>query len=310
MTLPTHPNTRKYLLYPLAIIMLTYLVQRAIEFWLHLADSEKDLLNLYQIGLAISIIGVLVGCYGIFKKQNQFAFIGVLLFSCGPLFSLLNTFLNNKNLIESVWSIFYTLFSIPVLSAIFSLFVYRKYFFTEEESSDGILSLLGVVFLISGLLHAAQILVQSIQHDFFYFNSLIQPGVAVLVGIGILVRERLFGIFGFLVMLSLQIYNLRVFFNDQVSHFLSTRPLIDRILFVTQVSIMNVVILIMLLLIFRTRFNKNFFAGFSSASSGSYGSYSMQSKSCSNCGKSVSIGSTVGQRCPHCGVYWGYEKKV
>lgn len=34
------------------------------------------------------------------------------------------------------------------------------------------------------------------------------------------------------------------------------------------------------------------------------------SKSCGACGKSVSSGSQVGDRCPHCGVVWGTERRI
>lgn len=36
-------------------------------------------------------------------------------------------------------------------------------------------------------------------------------------------------------------------------------------------------------------------------------SYTTESKSCGSCGKAVSVKSKVGDRCPHCGVRWGYE---
>lgn len=35
--------------------------------------------------------------------------------------------------------------------------------------------------------------------------------------------------------------------------------------------------------------------------------YQTESKSCGSCGKSVSINSKVGMRCPHCNVIWGTE---
>ncbi|MBN1408048.1 MAG: hypothetical protein JW956_09670 [Calditrichaceae bacterium] len=36
----------------------------------------------------------------------------------------------------------------------------------------------------------------------------------------------------------------------------------------------------------------------------------MITKSCGACGKTVSPGSKVGDRCPHCGVIWGYETQT
>lgn len=36
-------------------------------------------------------------------------------------------------------------------------------------------------------------------------------------------------------------------------------------------------------------------------------SFTTQSKSCGKCHKPVSISSTVGMRCPHCGVRWGSQ---
>lgn len=38
-------------------------------------------------------------------------------------------------------------------------------------------------------------------------------------------------------------------------------------------------------------------------------SYSVESKSCGSCGKPVASTSTIGMRCPHCGVRWGYENE-
>lgn len=37
--------------------------------------------------------------------------------------------------------------------------------------------------------------------------------------------------------------------------------------------------------------------------------YTTQSKSYGACGKEVSANSTVGMRCPHCGVVWGRENE-
>jgi uncharacterized protein YgiM (DUF1202 family) len=37
--------------------------------------------------------------------------------------------------------------------------------------------------------------------------------------------------------------------------------------------------------------------------------YTISSKSCGSCGKEVSSGAKIGQRCPHCNVKWGYENK-
>ena len=44
------------------------------------------------------------------------------------------------------------------------------------------------------------------------------------------------------------------------------------------------------------------------ASSSGYGSYSI-SKNCSACGRPVSSAARAGQRCPHCGAYWSYERQ-
>ncbi len=58
---------------------------------------------------------------------------------------------------------------------------------------------------------------------------------------------------------------------------------------------------------------------YSSSSGGSYsgnsygyGSYNeyLVGKTCGNCGKSVSLSSHSGGRCPHCGAYWGSEHKT
>lgn len=39
-------------------------------------------------------------------------------------------------------------------------------------------------------------------------------------------------------------------------------------------------------------------------------STSVISKTCGNCGKSVSVHSKIGQRCPHCGFIWGSENSI
>jgi predicted RNA-binding Zn-ribbon protein involved in translation (DUF1610 family) len=45
-------------------------------------------------------------------------------------------------------------------------------------------------------------------------------------------------------------------------------------------------------------------------SNSAYGqSYTTESKSCGSCRNQVSIYSTVGMTCPHCGVRWGYENE-
>ncbi len=40
------------------------------------------------------------------------------------------------------------------------------------------------------------------------------------------------------------------------------------------------------------------------------GSDSFITKSCGSCGKPVALSSKVGDRCPHCGVIWGTERKT
>jgi hypothetical protein len=40
------------------------------------------------------------------------------------------------------------------------------------------------------------------------------------------------------------------------------------------------------------------------------GDYRLVDKQCSACGRSVSMSSRAGQRCPHCRAYWSGEKKV
>lgn len=36
----------------------------------------------------------------------------------------------------------------------------------------------------------------------------------------------------------------------------------------------------------------------------------LREKRCSHCGKTVSIASKAGEKCPHCGAYWSHEKKI
>jgi len=38
--------------------------------------------------------------------------------------------------------------------------------------------------------------------------------------------------------------------------------------------------------------------------------YTTESKSCGSCSKAVSVNSTVGMTCPHCGVRWGHENET
>jgi len=37
--------------------------------------------------------------------------------------------------------------------------------------------------------------------------------------------------------------------------------------------------------------------------------YNVTKKTCSACGREVPVTSQAGQRCPHCGIYWGTESK-
>lgn len=41
-----------------------------------------------------------------------------------------------------------------------------------------------------------------------------------------------------------------------------------------------------------------------------FGSEALVGKKCSGCGRDVSLGASVGQRCPHCGGIWSFERKV
>lgn len=51
-------------------------------------------------------------------------------------------------------------------------------------------------------------------------------------------------------------------------------------------------------------------ADYGYAGSGSYTSTFIANKSCSACGRSVSLSSAAGQRCPYCGAYWSTERRV
>ena len=51
-------------------------------------------------------------------------------------------------------------------------------------------------------------------------------------------------------------------------------------------------------------------ADYGYAGSGSYSSTFLANKSCSGCGRSVSLSSAAGQRCPHCGAYWSTERRI
>ena len=42
----------------------------------------------------------------------------------------------------------------------------------------------------------------------------------------------------------------------------------------------------------------------------SYTSTYFADKSCGACGKGVSLSSSAGGKCPHCGIYWNIERKV
>jgi hypothetical protein len=50
--------------------------------------------------------------------------------------------------------------------------------------------------------------------------------------------------------------------------------------------------------------------GYSYSGGSSFGSPYLADKSCSACGRSVSLSSSAGQRCPHCGAYWSAEREI
>ncbi len=189
----------------------------------------------------------------------------------------------------------------PVILSLFLLFSYRNCLLSSQQSDVDdidILPFLGTLFAIWGIRTiTCFILLNKNFHISTHYLHIIVPAIQFIVGIGVLYRDRFFGLFGSFFLTAATIY--------------TSYSLNNSFTYIIYKSIFPITLSILLLILREHSFKRNAFADFFdgeySGSTYSSGSTSV-SKSCTHCGKEVSSSATAGQSCPHCGVYWSTER--
>ena len=128
------------------------------------------------------------------------------------------------------------------------------------------------------------------------FSWALFPTMLLVVGLGILLRDFILGLLGSFALIALVlISNFTLFESIDIS----------KIILIIQLILFPTSIFIVLLINRKLGIKRNVLGDFFySLTSDDITVSTKISKSCSNCGKSVSNISTVGDTCPHCGVRW------
>jgi hypothetical protein len=225
------------------------------------------------------------------NKQNGEAFWYVAVISCLLPFSfrLYNVFYVNSS-VNLLPEILFALSSFGFVLLIFLLFIFRKSILTKTFLKVDILTFLGTYFLFVGIV----ILIVNRTVD---MSAILR----IAVGLGLLARERFFGLFGSLVLAIMPFL-----MSTSILGTTTEQSVLSSVFIILRISFFALGIFILLMIIKKDCFKFNILSKLGSGS----GTYGYQTKKCSRCGKQVSLSSRAGQYCPHCGARWSTETKL
>ncbi|MBN1995972.1 hypothetical protein JW935_00385 [candidate division KSB1 bacterium] len=196
--------------------------------------------------------------------------------------------------------IIWLLADFTVIFLVFSLFSYRKHLTADEDTGIDVLSFIGTLFIVGGVVEAGSTYI--LNSEYFHWAFLLRPVVQIIVGIGFLVRDRFFGFIGNIIYFAMVVYG-----GFSYIQYDKVRAVFNLI----QGSLFPLAVIVICILLWKTAFKRNLAASFfdslpSSSGGGGY-TYTSAIKTCSRCGRSVPLSSHAGQSCPHCGAYWSTE---
>lgn len=294
-------NFEKNILLPIAILFSTFALQN-FTFYIPFLIGKPREFDVIHAVITVCWLGFSILLWKMKSSRNRKLFYYFAIAAC-LVFIFINFyhfFLSNTDFDTNILNrVIYTFTNFSFLLLVFLLFPYRKHFLTDQEINIDILPFFGTLHIIWGI----SIIIEQAAYPSFAFSFLLLPGFYIIVGIGLLARDVFFGLFGTFVRVGLIFfYNFHLF---QI-------PDINGAIAFFRILLFPSAVIIILLILRKGSFKRNSFAHIfdnistSSSTSGSYSTYSA-SKSCSRCGRQVSLSSTAGQTCPHCGAYWSTE---
>lgn len=257
--------------------------------------TEVFNLSLLAVGIVVAWFTVTIAKPRLF----YYAIVGVTvlyaLLEAAPLVRLLSSGA------DFLGRLLFLAFSYPFLLAVFMIFRYRKAFLAEDLVEMDLLPLLGTSLLGEALLVIAGLIIRGGFHLLGFFPLLLQA----VVGTGLLAKDRGFSLAGGAIWIGFILYN----------RFLAFRLTGTSALSMLTATVFAVTVVIVVNRFLKTGLTQNRLGDFMAAwlktadNTGYSGnvSYTTTSKSCGNCGRTVSVSATAGQRCPYCGAYWGRE---
>jgi len=180
----------------------------------------------------------------------------------------------------------------PFILALFLILRYQNALVRGKPEYDDILPFLGMVMLIEGLLPVMIPLLAA--HS---FNVSAFPLIQIMIGIGLLARDRFFGLFGAFAWILIPVF---------AYPFAAVRPGPETVMILVQSFLYRFFVFVLVWLVRKTGFRRNSLNALFVALPVNV----MRTKNCGSCGKPVPLSSAAGQRCPHCGAYWSTERTV
>jgi hypothetical protein len=277
----------KTILLPIAMIFSVAALQDLLYSIAGFIRNENPNFIVFGLDLIFLVLLFLSWIYWFRQNRKAFYYISVvicLILISGTLFNILNSSKTNPPITDLLFSLTH----FPFILLLFLLLFYRKQLLFNVKSGVDILIFLGTLFVFRSLF---SIVFNAVSHGYFDYFSI----PTLIVGVGILARERFFGLFGSFVLIVLP-----YMINNQLLHNTFNQSVVSAIFSVIQISLFPTCVFVILLILNKVCFKYNFFAT-------TFTNSGYSSKSCSNCGRQVPYTSTAGQRCPYCGAYWSSE---
>ncbi|MBN2416665.1 hypothetical protein JXO52_12535 [bacterium] len=286
----TDQNTRaagQALILPLTLLFSAVAVNYALSLFPYLIDG-MPYLTVSRVSIAAAYTVVSVFFWIVYGTRNRRMFHQLAVAGCLILVGIdlyMYVFSAAAPELSMPYRLIWILMDMPLVAVYFLLGPYRPYFTGYGEQSTDIFPFLGALHIMWGVLGFAFALLV-IGHPDPEF--LLRPSLQVIVGLGILGRDRFFGLFG-----SFCLTILPFVIQGSPPRMSAAAGVVNLL---RQVIVPSAVLTVLLL-----QRNSGFVRNtaryiFSDSASNTV-------NSCSSCGRQVTPGSPAGQRCPHCGAY-------
>lgn len=283
---------------PAILCLAAFLIERSC---FQILGQRNEVFN-----LTLLAAGNVIACIALAIAKPRFYYYTVVsamgLYSLLEAAQLVNPFSAEP---DFLWRLLFFTFSYPFLLTVFMVFRYRKAFLAGSPVDTDLLPLLGIALLGEAFL----VIIKFMVGGSFYFFGFLPLLLQAVVGIAQLAKDRGFSIVGGSAWIGFILYNRLLAFRLTGT---SALPMLAQLLAATVFAVTVVIVVNRFL---KTGLTQNRLGDFMAAwlktadNTGYSGnvSYTATSKSCGNCGRTVSVSATTGQRCPYCGAYWGRE---